>query len=281
MARSHRPKTRRSWTIIIVPPQATDATRTFRVHGRHLRAAVAVGLVGLFAYTGWSMVESMQVTATAQQLAEVHNLVITLSDSLQATQFRADSAFRLAAVTAHVAHGPTLITRHTREARMVGLNAAAAGVRLPVPGGTITSLFSASRWEPILHLFRPHEGLDIAAPEGTPIRAPADGRVIFVGHILGYGLVVKLDHGGGVTTLYAHCQKILVKKGDYVATGAEIATVGSTGLSTAPHVHFEVIVNGQHVDPLKYLIEPREMIPPPPAAAAAPITYAASDHEEP
>lgn len=281
MARSRRAKPR-AWTIIIVPPRATDETRTFRVHGRHLRAVAAAALVGLFAYTGWSMVEAMQVTASAQQLAEVHNLVITLSDSLHATQSRADSAFRLAAVTANVAHGPTLITRRAREGPMVGHSAAAAGVRLPVVGGTITSLFSQSRWEPILHLFRPHEGLDISAPEGTPIRAPADGRVSFVGHILGYGLVVKLNHGGGVTTLYAHCQKILVKKGDYVATGAAIATVGSTGLSTAPHVHFEVIVNGQHMDPLKYLIEPHETVPPPaPAPAAEAITYAAGDHEDP
>lgn len=265
---------RRGWTVLIVPPQPTGKTRMLHVHTRQLRAFIGTALVAFVAYSGWSLLEAMQVNASASQLAEVHRLVLTLSDSLQSAQERADSALQLAAVTANVKRGPTLITRKARFANPKGISTAAMGVVLPV-NGTITSGFAQSRWEPILHLFRPHEGVDISAPQGTNIRAPADGRVSFVGHKLGYGLVVELNHGGGVTTLYAHCEKILVHVGDYVAEGGAIATVGSTGLSTAPHVHFEVVVNGRHMDPLKYLLEPAD---PGPVAAAP--TYAAGDHDQ-
>jgi murein DD-endopeptidase MepM/ murein hydrolase activator NlpD len=273
MRKSGKDTHRRRWTVLIVPPHPTAKTRTFRIHGHQVRAVVGAALIAFVSYTGWSLLEAMQVTASASQLAEVHRLVLSLNDSLVAAQQRADSAMQLAAVTANVAHGPTLITRKARYANPAGISTAAVGVRLPV-NGIITSAFAQSRWEPILHLFRPHEGVDISAPEGTKIRAPADGRVSFVGHKLGYGLVVELNHGGGVTTLYAHCQSILVHVGDYVAAGGAIATVGSTGLSTGSHVHFEVIVNGRHMDPLKYLIEP-------PEPATAPVaTYAAGDHDQ-
>ncbi len=265
------PRPRRSWTILIVPPEPTARTHTVRVHGRHLRAAAWLAALAFVAYTGWSMTQALQVTANASQLAEVHQLVLTLNDSLHSANHRADSALALAAVTANVAHGPTVITRGARAVAATGDDAASAGIALPVTG-TITSRFAQSRWEPILNLFRPHEGVDISAPSGTSIRSPADGRVQFVGRRLGYGLVVELDHGGGVQTLYAHCQRSLVKEGDYVAAGAVIATVGSSGLSTAPHVHFEVIVNGRHVDPLKYLLTPGD----PTAASPA---FTAADHE--
>ena len=211
------------------------------------------------------MTEALQVGATSAQLAEVHQLVLTLNDSLQSAQQRADSALQLAAVTANVAHGPTLIVRKPVGA---GNTSVSPGVILPVIG-KITSGFAQSRWHPILNLFRPHEGVDISAPRGTNITAPADGRVTFVGRRLGDGLVVELDHGGGVVTLYAHCQRALVTKGDYVAAGAVIAKVGSSGLATGPHVHFEVMVNGRHVDPLRYFLEPRDSTP----------SFAAGDHE--
>ena len=273
MAKTQPHKSRRNWTIIVVPPQPSGRTHTVHIHGRQVRgAAIALGLA-FFSYTGWSMLEAMQVSATTTQLAEVHTLVLTLSDSLQAAQQRAESAMRLAAVTANVAQGPTLITRHPRASNASDLNTASAGILLPVIG-TITSKFSQSRLEPLLNLFRPHEGVDISAPLGTSIRAPADGRVTFVGHKIGYGLVVELDHGGGVSTLYAHCEKLLVHVGDYVAKGATIAKVGSTGLSTAPHVHFEVLVNGRHVDPLRYLLQARDS-----TSSSTPV-YAAGDHDE-
>jgi hypothetical protein len=109
----------------------------------------------------------------------------------------------------------------------------------------------------LLRIFRAHKGVDVAAPAGTRITAPAAGRVVFAGRKLGNGLMVELDHGEGVTSRYAHCSSLKVREGDFVSFGDVIAAVGSSGLSTAPHVHFEVRVRGNAVDPLKYLITAR------------------------
>lgn len=98
-----------------------------------------------------------------------------------------------------------------------------------------------------------HEGIDIAVPLGTKIGAAMSGEVEFVGVQTGYGNVIILRHAGGLETVYAHCSKIEVNKGDKVNTGEEIGKAGSTGRSTGPHIHFEVRLNGTAVDPLKYL----------------------------
>ena len=98
-----------------------------------------------------------------------------------------------------------------------------------------------------------HTGLDIAAPAGTPIKAAADGTVIFSGYSGGYGYVVKLDNGNGVQTYYGHCSKLYVSAGEKVEAGDVIAAVGSTGNSTGNHLHFEVRVNGTEVNPQNYL----------------------------
>jgi murein DD-endopeptidase MepM/ murein hydrolase activator NlpD len=97
-----------------------------------------------------------------------------------------------------------------------------------------------------------HEGIDIAAPRGTPIRATADGTVSFSGTRSGYGNVVMINHGNGYVTLYGHNSQNKVKAGQKVKKGQIIALVGSTGVSTGPHVHYEVRVNGRPVDPRKY-----------------------------
>ena len=98
-----------------------------------------------------------------------------------------------------------------------------------------------------------HEGLDIAASSGTDIKAAADGKVIFSGQKSGYGNVVILEHDHQIKTVYAHASKLLVEAGQQVQKGDEIAKVGSTGRSTGPHLHFEVLVGGTPVDPLEYL----------------------------
>jgi murein DD-endopeptidase MepM/ murein hydrolase activator NlpD len=124
---------------------------------------------------------------------------------------------------------------------------------LPVIGA-IASRFSRARRHPLLHVIRPHLGIDVAARRGTQITAPAPGRVTFVGRKFGFGLVVEIDHGNGVLTRYAHCGTALVGEGARVQRGVPIATVGTSGLSTGPHLHYEVLVNGRQVDPLRYKI---------------------------
>ena len=96
---------------------------------------------------------------------------------------------------------------------------------------------------------RQHKGLDIAAPTGTAIQASRAGTVIFSGRRGGYGNTVVVDHGGEQQTLYAHADTLKVKKGDQVSRGQEIATVGSTGNSTGPHLHFEIRRGGKAIDP--------------------------------
>lgn len=115
--------------------------------------------------------------------------------------------------------------------------------------GTLTSGFGM-RMHPILHYRRMHTGVDISAPNGTPILAAADGIVISAGYGRGYGNRVILDHGGGVSTLYAHASRLYVASGQHVTRGQRIAAVGSTGLSTGNHLHWEVRINGKPVNPL-------------------------------
>lgn len=120
--------------------------------------------------------------------------------------------------------------------------------------GWLSSHFSASRLHPVLHENRPHEGIDVSAPMGAPIVAPAGGRVRAVGYEAGYGNTLEIDHGHGIITRYAHASRILVRNGQYVARGQLIATVGNTGLTIGPHLHYEVHVNGKPVDPLRYVL---------------------------
>ena len=120
--------------------------------------------------------------------------------------------------------------------------------------GWLTSQFSRARKHPILHVSRPHEGIDVTAPMGAPIIAPASGLVTKVGRETGYGNVLEIDHGNGIVTRYAHCSRIDVRQGQRVTRGQRIAAVGKTGLSTGPHLHYEIHVNGKVVDPLTYVL---------------------------
>ena len=126
--------------------------------------------------------------------------------------------------------------------------------------GWLSSAFSRSRFHPILHHARPHEGIDVAAPMGAPIVAPAAGTVTLVARQNGYGNVLEIDHGNGIVTKYAHCSRIVVKKGQRVQRGEVVANVGSTGLATGPHLHYEIHVHGKVVNPLTYVL-PEGAIP--------------------
>jgi murein DD-endopeptidase MepM/ murein hydrolase activator NlpD len=100
-----------------------------------------------------------------------------------------------------------------------------------------------------------HEGLDIANYPGTSIRSPADGNVVFIGTKSGYGQTLIIDHGYGLETWYAHNRQILVRMGQRVKRGDQIAQLGNSGRSTGPHLHYEVRINGTPVDPLSYIFE--------------------------
>jgi murein DD-endopeptidase MepM/ murein hydrolase activator NlpD len=119
--------------------------------------------------------------------------------------------------------------------------------------GFLSSRFALERIHPIYHEARAHEGIDIAAPMGTPVLASAAGQVVKVDTQAGYGRMVTVSHGNGVLTRYAHLSKWLVQPGQRVKRGQEIALVGNSGITTAPHLHYEVIVNGKHQDPLKFI----------------------------
>jgi murein DD-endopeptidase MepM/ murein hydrolase activator NlpD len=120
--------------------------------------------------------------------------------------------------------------------------------------GWLTSAFSSMRSHPILHMARPHEGIDVTAPMGSPIEAPAAGVVSDAGWENGYGNIVTINHGFGIVTKFAHASKLLVKTGQRVSRGQKIALVGNSGLATGPHLHYEVHVNGRPVNPLKYVL---------------------------
>ncbi|MFS8819298.1 peptidoglycan DD-metalloendopeptidase family protein [Synechococcus sp. W60.1] len=145
--------------------------------------------------------------------------------------------------------------------QLIAQQAQQQGGRDPVQGtgrfiapvrGPITSGFGW-RVHPIYRSRRFHAGIDFGVPTGTAVRASDRGTVIYAGWYGGYGYTVIVNHGGGITTLYAHNSRVAVGVGQQVQRGQVVAASGSTGLSTGPHVHFEVRVNGQPVDPRRYL----------------------------
>jgi murein DD-endopeptidase MepM/ murein hydrolase activator NlpD len=120
--------------------------------------------------------------------------------------------------------------------------------------GWVTSDYSV-RLDPYTGERVMHEGIDVATAMGTPVRAPADGTVVFAGQEGGYGYVLVLDHGYGLKTRYGHLQRIDVKLGEKVKRGQFVAAVGNTGRSTGPHLHYEVRVNGVADNPRKFILE--------------------------
>lgn len=127
-----------------------------------------------------------------------------------------------------------------------------AFIRTPVKYKYISSPYNPNRMHPILGVKRPHLGVDLAAASGTPIKASGDGKLIYVGKRGGYGNVVVIDHGHGITTLYAHLKKAAkgMYAGRWVKQGDLIAYVGSTGLATGPHLHYEYRINGRTFNPM-------------------------------
>jgi len=137
-----------------------------------------------------------------------------------------------------------------------------AFIRAPVDFTRISSNFDPNRRHPLLNTIRAHRGVDYAAPTGTPIKAAGDGRVTFRGVRNGYGNAIILQHGGNITTLYAHMSRFAQPKvGNRVGQGQTIGYVGMSGLATGPHLHYEYRINGVHRNPRTVPLPPADPVP--------------------
>ena len=286
----------RPWQVLLVPPTPGARTRAFALARWQARALLS-GLVVLLLFAAAAVsavivaIDGSDSLASNVEVASLRERVHTIEDSLAlaravladniATASDAHSAATASTIGGEIA---TTVRRRMAErilarpaaSALAGRRAATLGAGmegLPVIGA-IVSGFSNARRHPLLHIVRPHLGIDIAAPRGTRVSAPAAGRVTYVGRSFALGLTVEIVHGEGISTRYAHLRSALVHVGDEVTRGAAIATVGSSGLTTGPHLHYEVAVNGRPVNPARFRLpqvsEPVAVpIPLPTAGAGA------------
>jgi murein DD-endopeptidase MepM/ murein hydrolase activator NlpD len=272
----------RSWTLVVVP-HGSDASRTIDVSERTLRRLAWVAGAGLLLcvialttaalrFSGSPLVTAL-MTPADRQLADMRTRMAELRDTIVVIDKR-DAQIRLLAglpsqdsgvtpaaelpldVDLLIARANTLSASFATVSTTLSRNSErmSATPSIMPTTGWLSSEFSRARFHPILHLARPHEGIDLAAPYGTPVVAPAAGRVMRISHQTGYGLVLEIEHGNGIETKYAHLSKVVVQEGQQVTRGQPIAAVGNSGLSTGPHLHYEVHVNGKVVDPLTYVL---------------------------
>lgn len=292
------PVDRRPWRVLIVSASPGAAPRSFDVP--RWQARVAIGLVTLLAVMAIGFVAVVAVAVQSPGLLMEGGDAVALRSSLAATQDSlallrasvdgvasasgdegadlADEAAPALAPAPAAAAAATAPVHHERAARVPRTadqpmaRPLAAMPRtlseLPVIGALVSG-FSLARRHPLLHVTRPHLGIDLAAPRGTRVSAPAPGLVRFVGHKFGFGLVVELDHGDGIVTRYAHLRSAAVEPGERVTRGEAIAAVGTSGITTGPHLHYEVLVHGRQVDPLRYHFDAAVAAGEPAAAASA------------
>ena len=273
------PVSQRPWQLMLVPPTPGAQTRSFNVARWQARLVVAAAsVVLLVAGAGITAlvlaVRSPDLFATSAEAALLRSRLLVVEDSLALARGEMeapDDSLAVAAAAAAsgpLAGGPGVVATRRTAFRAAGSMPAKLSRRSAAPSdddalaprgieglpviGAIASRFSRARRHPLLHVVRPHLGIDVAAPRGTRITAPSPGRVSFVGRKFGFGLVVEIQHRDGVSTRYAHLARALVSEGDQVQKGAQIATVGTSGLSTGPHLHYEVLVHGHQVDPLRF-----------------------------
>ena len=222
---------------------------------------------------------------TLWDIAEKNGLSVetlaAINGLMNQDQIKAGQALRLPSSgrVHHVQPGETVsdiavrygsdVTAIAERNQLSDINSIVAGRQLVIPSGTQPVLAPPSRgaeagsfaWPLVgtitspfgLRDGRAHEGIDIAAEEGAPIRATAPGKVVFAGPRGTYGLTVIIDHGNGMRTLYAHCSRVMVTAGSQVSPATVIALAGNTGRSNGPHLHLEVLREGVPLDPLNYL----------------------------
>lgn len=220
--------------------KAAAAQRLDTIETRRLQAAA---VAEISTRTAEARVAQDRLTEERDRLAAGQSLAESaLADTRES---REDYLQEVEALEAQSAALAARIKGAQTDAGSTGTAQASSGFIWPCDG-VVTSGFGM-RWG------RMHEGIDIGCAYGTPVRAAAAGTVIYAGWFGGYGNLVVLDHGNGLSTAYAHASSILVSADQSVAQGQTVSLVGSTGHSTGPHLHFEVRVNGQAVDPLGYL----------------------------
>lgn len=206
---------------------------------------------------------------TVMQLARIFGWDIDFALDLRPGDEFTVSYQRLYQDGAFLQDGPILAARFVNQGREVravryrapdgseryyspdGRSMQKAFLRAPLEFRRVSSVFSRARHHPILDLVRAHQGVDYAAPIGTPVRAAGDGRIRFRGQRGGYGNLIEIDHGGGIVTVYGHLSRFAAgaRVGARVQQGQTIAYVGMTGLATGPHLHYEYRLNGRYLDP--------------------------------
>lgn len=271
------PVERRPLRVLLVPATPGARTRAFDLARWQARLVITtVGVLVLIAAAATTAVvlafQNPEFFSTSAEAASLRTRLLATEDSLLVARTALLTVGQpLSTVGGSAIVAPASPRRATIASRRPTLMARISGNSFPadeaasaptttmgseeLPArGRIASGFTEARWHPLLHMVRPHLGVDVAAPRGTRIVAPAAGRVSFVGRKFAFGLVVEIDHGGGIMTRYAHCRSALVKAGDRVKHGQTIARVGSSGLTTGPHLHYEVLVSGRAVDPMHFRI---------------------------
>jgi murein DD-endopeptidase MepM/ murein hydrolase activator NlpD len=234
-------------SVAAAPVQAPTAAGPLRIRGR-----VGDGLY-------WSLRAAGASPQVAAQYLAALATEIDVGDVAQSDGFDmvlSPNRDLLYAGLDRVGQGALQLVRWTENGRSQWINVADAarpapstsGLMMPA-NGPITSYFGY-RYHPILHFTRFHAGVDIGAGWGSPIVAAGDGQVIGSGWGGGYGREVQIAHGGGIVSLYGHMSEIVAQPGSFVRAGQLIGYVGSSGLSTGPHLHFEVRQGGQPVNPL-------------------------------
>ena len=275
------PVAHRPWQLLLVPPTPGAPTQSYHLARWQARAMlIAASVILIVACAGVTAfviaLRSPDAFATSSEASRLRLRLALVEDSLSLARADLDEPVdALAGDSAAIAVAPLAPSAKLAlrpATRLVAAVARAASRRAAAPAevdegstelhsgafeglpviGAIASRFSRSRWHPLLHVSRPHLGVDVAARRGTKIIAPAAGRVTFVGRKFGFGLVLEIEHRNGITTRYAHCATALVAEGARVDRGTAIATVGTSGLSTGPHLHYEVLVHGHQVDPLRF-----------------------------
>ena len=287
------PSHRRPWKVLLVPPTPGARTRAFTLARWQARAFLG-GLVVLLLLAASAVtavivaLDSPDFMASTVEVASLRERLRTVQDSLALARAvladepnpatgASDGSTPVTGVTPANAPPRPLVARILARSPLTGARSRSplAGMEdLPVVGAIVSS-FATARRHPLLHVVRPHLGIDIAAKRGTPVSAPAAGRVTYVGHRFALGLIVEIAHSDGVSTRYVHLRSALVHVGEKVERGATIATVGSSGLTTGPHLHYEVAVNDRQVDPTLFRLPQVGESPPPPIPLSVAGTGAA------